>query len=189
MDIQDIEKTPNPSSMKFVLDRGVSGPYTVSYEEGEEQAPGFVRSLLAFFDEIEEISLQQNHAVVSLEGDERWHQELLDEVKSFLRQADHGSDEGGSLFHDSVDPDQDPRLMLIEETLEEEILPYLQSHGGGLQITGFEGDTLEIKYQGACGGCPISLTQTMNGIKSLLQEEVDPDLSLSLHPDSLDSFV
>ena len=51
----------------------------------------------------------------------------------------------------------DPRLIRINEILDERIRPALAGDGGWLEIMGLKENTLTIKYQGACGSCPSSL--------------------------------
>jgi Fe-S cluster biogenesis protein NfuA len=37
---------------------------------------------------------------------------------------------------------------------------------------------LNIRYQGACGSCPSSLTGTLMAIENMLKTEVDPELEV-----------
>ena len=45
-------------------------------------------------------------------------------------------------------------------------------------ILGSAGQTLTIRYQGACGSCPSSLTGTLMAIEGMLKQEIDPDLEV-----------
>jgi Fe-S cluster biogenesis protein NfuA len=70
----------------------------------------------------------------------------------------------------------DPRLREIDALLDEKIRPYLASDGGWLEILSFEENTLKIRYQGACGSCPSSLTGTLMAIENMIKEELDPEI-------------
>jgi len=72
----------------------------------------------------------------------------------------------------------DPRLLRINEMLDEKIRPYLASDGGWLEIVSLQDKTLTIRYQGACGSCPSSLTGTLMGIESLIRQEIDPEIEV-----------
>jgi Fe-S cluster biogenesis protein NfuA len=72
----------------------------------------------------------------------------------------------------------DPRLLRINEMLDEKIRPYLASDGGWLEVLSLEDKTLTIRYQGACGSCPSSLTGTLMGIESLIRQEIDPEIEV-----------
>jgi Fe-S cluster biogenesis protein NfuA/nitrite reductase/ring-hydroxylating ferredoxin subunit len=37
-----------------------------------------------------------------------------------------------------------------------EVRPYLESHGGDVELLGVEGSTLRVRLQGSCSGCPSS---------------------------------
>jgi Fe-S cluster biogenesis protein NfuA len=72
----------------------------------------------------------------------------------------------------------DPRLLKINEILDEKVRPALMGDGGYLEIIGLSDHTLSIRYQGACGSCPSSLTGTLMAIEGMLKQEVDPDLEV-----------
>src|SRR5262249_59102885 len=72
----------------------------------------------------------------------------------------------------------DPRLLKINEILDEKVRPYLMGDGGYLEIISLKDHTLSIRYQGACGSCPSSLTGTLMAIESMLKEQVDPELEV-----------
>ena len=72
----------------------------------------------------------------------------------------------------------DERIPLIEELMNEHILPFLQGDGGGLEIKGLVDNQLFIRYQGACGTCPSASMGTLMAIENLVQMEVDPELAV-----------
>jgi Fe-S cluster biogenesis protein NfuA len=72
----------------------------------------------------------------------------------------------------------DPRLMQINEILDERIRPYLASDGGWLEVLSLDDKKLTIRYQGACGSCPSSLTGTLMAIEGMIKEEVDPEIEV-----------
>ncbi|PWT93623.1 MAG: NifU family protein, partial [Blastocatellia bacterium] len=72
----------------------------------------------------------------------------------------------------------DPRLLKINEILDERVRPALMGDGGYLEVLGLTDHTLSIRYQGACGSCPSSLTGTLMAIEGMLKQEVDPELEV-----------
>jgi len=62
--------------------------------------------------------------------------------------------------------------------LDERVRPGLAGDGGGLEILGLEDKRLLIRYQGACGSCPSSISGTMYAIEHMLKEEVDPEIEV-----------
>jgi Fe-S cluster biogenesis protein NfuA len=72
----------------------------------------------------------------------------------------------------------DPRLLKINEILDEKVRPALAGDGGWLEILNLKEHTLTIKYQGACGSCPSSLSGTLMAIEGMLRQEVDPEIEV-----------
>ena len=54
----------------------------------------------------------------------------------------------------------------------------LASDGGWLEILSLENKKLKIRYQGACGSCPSSLTGTLMAIENMIQDEIDPEIGV-----------
>jgi Fe-S cluster biogenesis protein NfuA len=52
--------------------------------------------------------------------------------------------------------------------------------GGGLEVVGLQGDTLQVRYAGACGSCPTSVTGTLRFIDQTLKSKVDASLRVEL---------
>jgi len=67
-----------------------------------------------------------------------------------------------------------------EQSLEEKVKsiieavrPNLQSHGGDVELVGIDEDnTVRVRLQGACSGCPGAQMTLKNGIERLLKERV-----------------
>ena len=72
----------------------------------------------------------------------------------------------------------DPKITQINELLDERIRPYLASDGGWLEVVELENSTLKIRYEGACGSCPSSLTGTLMAIENMIREEIDPEIQV-----------
>jgi len=72
----------------------------------------------------------------------------------------------------------DPTVRMIEALLDERIRPYLAGDGGWLEIVELADHTLKIRYQGACGSCPSSLSGTLMAIENMIQDEIDPQITV-----------
>jgi Fe-S cluster biogenesis protein NfuA len=96
-------------------------------------------------------------------------------VTSNAGAAAAGAAVGGSL---AAITSEDPRLLRINEILDEKVRPALMGDGGYLEILGLKDHTLSIRYQGACGSCPSSLSGTLMAIEGMLKQEVDPELEV-----------
>ena len=55
------------------------------------------------------------------------------------------------------------------------VRPYMESHGGGVEVLSLEDDVLRLRLHGSCDGCPASASTLELAIKQEL-EEAAPDL-------------
>jgi Fe-S cluster biogenesis protein NfuA len=60
----------------------------------------------------------------------------------------------------------------VQEVIES-IRPALQSHGGGVELVGTDSDnTVKVRLQGACQGCPGATMTLKMGIERILKEQI-----------------
>ncbi len=57
----------------------------------------------------------------------------------------------------------------------EEVRPYLQSHGGNVELLGIEGGVARVRMQGSCDGCPSSAVTLKLAIEEAVMKAA-PDL-------------
>ena len=180
--INDIEETPNPNAVKFILREAVSNVVARQYGSAElAESDPLAKSL---FDVGHVVSVFYMDRMITVEKDDEgdWD-ELLPALAVPIRAADAvngaaaaaAAAVGGSIAAVTSD---DPRLLRINEILDEKVRPALMGDGGYLEIMGLSEHTLSIRYQGACGSCPSSLTGTLMAIESMLKQEVDPELEV-----------
>ncbi len=64
--------------------------------------------------------------------------------------------------------------LLVEEALDE-IRPYIESHGGGLDLLDVEVDTgiVHVRMHGSCHGCAASAITLRRGVEEKLRERLD----------------
>jgi NifU-like protein len=66
---------------------------------------------------------------------------------------------------------------LIEDVLNKEIRPYVESDGGGVEVVDIqEGKKVIIVYQGACVSCFASTGSTLTAIQEMLRKKLYRDL-------------
>lgn len=180
--ISDIQETPNPNAVKFILREPVTSGVARQFASSEQaQADPLAKSL---FDvgSVVSVFYMDNMVTVEKEDAADWD-ELLPTLAVPIRAAESVSPApgnaaaavGGAIAAVTSD---DPRLLKINEILDERVRPYLMGDGGYLEILDLKDHTLSIRYQGACGSCPSSLTGTLMAIESMLKTEVDPELEV-----------
>jgi Fe-S cluster biogenesis protein NfuA len=181
--IADIQETPNPNAVKFILKEPVSAGTSHSFKKAEDAASdAFARSL---FDVGNVVSVFYMDKMVTVEKtDESEWDEILPDLAVPIRAAEPVANGraaaaaavGGAIAA-AVNHD-DPKLREIDALLDERIRPYLAGDGGWLEIVSLVGNTLNIRYEGACGSCPSSLTGTLMAIENMIKEEIDPEIEV-----------
>ena len=181
--ISDIEETPNPNAVKFILREPVSNGVARQYGSAElaENDP-LAKSL---FDVGHVVSVFYMDKMITVEKDDEsdWD-ELLPTLAVPIRAADAVTPSAAAAAAAAVGgpiaavTSDDPRLLQINEILDEKVRPALMGDGGYIEVLGLQDHTLSIRYQGACGSCPSSLTGTLMAIESMLKQEVDPELEV-----------
>lgn len=177
--ISDIEETPNPNAVKFILKESISNGTTHSFPSAESAENDPLAK--ALFDVGHVVSVFYMDRMITVEKDEEgdWD-ELLPVLAVPIRAAESTTASaaaalGGPLAAVLSD---DPRLIKINEILDEKVRPALAGDGGWLEVLNLKEHTLTIKYQGACGSCPSSLSGTLMAIEGMLRQEVDPEMEV-----------
>ncbi len=185
MKIAEIEYTPNPNAVKFILKEPLT-PFGVTAEFHSPEDADEVKLARELFaiEHVISVFYTDRWLTVTQDGGANWH-ELLREIAEPIRAAEPADASLGDAYtanRPKVDGEgqglDDERIPLIEEILEDHIMPFLAGDGGGLEIVGLVDEQLLIRYQGACGTCPSSTMGTLMAIENLIQMEVDPGLEV-----------
>jgi Fe-S cluster biogenesis protein NfuA len=186
--IDNIEETPNPNAVKFILKEPVTAGTTRSFHSAAEAAGDPLAGPLFAVGEVSSVFYMDKMITVEKSDEADWD-DLLPRLAVPIRAAEAAGTNGGGTQPPGAQPagvggalgammSDDPRLLRINEMLDEKIRPYLASDGGWLEVLSLVDNTLTIRYQGACGSCPSSLTGTLMGIESLIRQEIDPSIEV-----------
>jgi len=183
--IADIQETPNPNAVKFILKEPVSHGTSHSFDTAEKAGSDSLAKSL--FDMGDVVSVFYMDKMITVEKtDEADWDEILPLLAVPIRAAETvqtnggangsaASAVGGAIAAAASD---NPVIAQINELLDERIRPYLASDGGWLEILDLENKTLKIRYQGACGSCPSSLTGTLMAIENMIKDEIDSEIEV-----------
>jgi Fe-S cluster biogenesis protein NfuA len=183
--IADIQETPNPNAVKFILKEPVSHGTSHSFKTAEDGASDKLARSLFEICHVVSVFYMDKMITVEKTDDAEWD-ELLPEIAVPIRAAEAvqvsigngrgaAASVGGAIAAAASD---DPKLSQINELLDERIRPYLAGDGGWLEVLELTDHTLSIRYEGACGSCPSSLTGTLMAIENMIREEIDPEISV-----------
>jgi Fe-S cluster biogenesis protein NfuA len=179
--IADIQETPNPNAVKFILKEPLSAGTSHSFKSAAEAKENELAKALFDVGNVVSVFYMDKMITVEKTEDEDWDEILpvlavpIREAAAVKTNGSAGATVGGAIASALSD---DPRLREIDALLDEKIRPYLASDGGWLEILSFEDNTLKIRYQGACGSCPSSLSGTLMAIENMIKEELDPAINV-----------
>ena len=182
--ISEIEPTPNPNAMKFILKEPLTWGISRSYENAEQAKDDPLASKLFDLEHVTSVFYVDHWITVTQDGGADW-QELMRELAAPIREAPSADAQTAQLVAQAgtdantaslSDADKE-RLDKINAILDEQVRPYLQGDGGDLYVMGIEGNRLMVHYQGACGSCPSSISGTLTGIENLVRQ-IEPDIEI-----------
>lgn len=175
--IADIQETPNPNAVKFILREPVSHGTSHSFKTAEDAEADELAKSIFLVGDVVSVFYMDKMITVEKTDESDWD-EVLPALAVPIRAAESVASSNGSAAGAvggaiAAAAGDDPVIAEINELLDERIRPYLASDGGWLEILELEENVLKIRYQGACGSCPSSLTGTLMAIENMIRDEID----------------
>lgn len=177
--IKEIERTPNPDAMRFVLGEALTNGVTKSYEKAQDVEDDELAEALFAIDNVINVYYVNKYVTVTQDGEAVWS-ELLRKLAPPIREAKPLT----NAFEDEevhetkeVQETDDERMKKIRTMLDEQVRPYLLADGGGLKVLGLNGNRLKVHYQGSCGTCPTATSGTLYAIESMVKR-IDPEIQV-----------
>jgi len=180
--IAEIEDTPNPNAVKFILREPLTWGITRSYENAGQAKDDALASTLFDIEHVTNVFYVDRWLTVTQDGEADWP-ELVRKVAEPIRAAPAADQQSAATVAAAttaiagLSPEDQQRLDKINVLLDEQIRPALQGDGGDLHVIGLDGNQLSVHYQGACGTCPSSIAGTLRGIENLVRS-IEPDIDV-----------
>lgn len=180
--IAEIESTPNPNAMKFILREPLSRGITCSYENAAQAQDDELARRLFEIPHVSNVFYVDKWITVTQDGGADW-KELVRKVAEPIRFAASAAEQTEATIAavtakmSNLSPEDQQRLARITALLDERIRPFLKSDGGDLNVIALSGNQLSVHYQGACGSCPSALSGTLNAIVNLVRT-IEPDIEV-----------
>ena len=178
--IAEIESTPNPNAMKFILREPLTWGVACSYENAEQAKDDELARRLFEIPHVSNVFYVDKWVTVTQDGGADW-KELVRKVAEPIRFAAAAEAKSEAAIAEAnkslanLSAEDQERLNKIIALLDAKIRPYLKSDGGDLNVVGLDGNLLSVHYQGACGSCPSSLSGTLFAIVQLVRS-IEPDI-------------
>jgi Fe-S cluster biogenesis protein NfuA len=180
--IADIEDTPNPNAVKFVLKEPLTWGVARSYDNAAQAQDDPLAAALFAIEHVTNVFYIDRWLTVTQDGEGDWP-ELTRALAVPIRAAPAADAQSATTVAAAsraiadLSAEDQQRVDRINELLDTQIRPFLQSDGGDLNVIGLEGNQLSVHYQGACGTCPSSISGTLSAITNLVRT-IEPELQV-----------
>ena len=185
--VTEIELTPNPRAVKFILDQIVLDSGSKTIEAGSYLETDIFATNIFALEIIDLVYCRENFVSITLQSPDLWviFKDIIKNIiEADLKKYEEGDDEVSSSILDDFDREKYPELsddekaIIVEAIMDESIRPALANDGGGLEVIEVDGPIVRIRYQGACGGCPSSTGGTLRVIENHLKSQLDPEIKV-----------
>ncbi|MBI5730892.1 MAG: NifU family protein [Ignavibacteriales bacterium] len=175
--VQDVDLTPNPQALKFVINEKLLIKETRNFKTKEEAQNDPLAKGIFEIAGVVSVFYMDKFITIEKEAKVAWGQ-IQRPFVEFIKNFDKSLIPTENAATQVNNEEETALLKKVNEILDQRVRPALAGDGGGLEVTGMEGYTLKIKYQGACGSCPSSIRGTLVAIENLLRREVNPSIEV-----------
>lgn len=180
------ELSPNPNSMKFVLNfelvpDGLSFDYPSLESALAEGTASPLASDLFQFPHVKRVFIASNFITITKDEAIAW-EEVLRDTKQFIKiyfEENHPVFEERTIEKNTVivDSRDSETVQKIKAALDQYVRPAVESDGGAINFHSFNENSgvVKVLLQGSCSGCPSSTLTLKAGIENLLTRMV-PDV-------------
>ena len=177
------ESTPNPATMKYVVNRPLLIDNSVEYGDISQTKSSPLAAALFQFPFIKGVYIKNNFVTVTKVPVVEWI-EIMHELRDFILQffndgkvavtelpPPQEKKETNSIVHENPLNPTEAESKIIE-ILDEYIKPAVEQDGGEISFKSFDEGVVSVVLRGSCSGCPSSTLTLKAGIEQLLKRMV-----------------
>ena len=175
--VQDVDLTPNPQALKFILNEKLLQRETRSFANKEEAQSDPLAKEIFEIEGVVSVFYMDKFVTIEKQPSMGWgdvQKLFVSLIQKFDKAQIPAEEEVAPLSSE----EESEMLKTINELLDTRVRPALANDGGGLEVLGFSNNTLTIRYQGACGSCPSAIRGTLVAIENLLKREISPAIEV-----------
>jgi Fe-S cluster biogenesis protein NfuA len=168
------EVTPNPSSLKFVVDRTILANGTADFPDKAAAETSVMARTLFLYPFVQGVFIGRNFVTITKTDGARWEDIIpvaKDEIKRVLNEHPVIVETSDVVVSASADAG-DEVVNKIKQLIDEQVRPAVAMDGGDIIYQGFEDGVVRLQLRGSCSGCPSSMMTLKAGIQGLLTRMV-----------------
>ena len=173
--VEDVDLTPNPHALKFILNQRLLNVETRQFPDKISAENDLFAKGIFEINGVVSVFYMDKFVTIEKAKDTNWGQiqkPFIEFLKSFDVNLIPAENEVKKNENESE------LIKQVNEILNQRVRPYLASDGGGLEVLGVDGNKVMIRYQGACGSCPSSISGTLAAIEGLLRRDLNPAIEV-----------
>lgn len=174
--VQDVDLTPNPHALKFILNEKLLNYETRQYSSKKEAENDPFAKAIFEIPGVVSVFYMDKFVTIEKSKEANWgsiQRPFINLLKDFDKNLIPAEKE-----ITVSDKESNELLRKINELLDQKVRPALAGDGGGLEVLGMDGMVVKIRYQGACGSCPSSISGTLMAIEGLLRRDIHPAIQV-----------
>lgn len=176
------ESTPNPATMKYVVNRPLLVDNSVEYSDISQTKTSPLAAELFQFPFIKGVYIKNNFVTVTKVPVVEW-MEVMHELREFILKfftdgkvavtelPPPAKKEKKPAAKETVAPSGEIENQIID-ILDEYIKPAVEQDGGEISFKSFDDGVVSVILRGSCSGCPSSTLTLKAGIEQLLKRMV-----------------
>ena len=165
-----LEESPNPNSLKFVVNYLIVPEGEIhDFPDIESASYSPLAMELFNFDFVNRVFIMNNFVTITKDEQIDWLT-IKDELKNFiLNYLDNKKPVILERENVVAGPADNSEVSLkVKTLLEEYVKPAVEQDGGAIEFHSFEDGIVKVLLQGSCSGCPSSMITLKSGIENLL---------------------
>jgi len=173
--VEDVDLTPNPHALKFILNERLLKVETRQYPDKHSAESDPFASGIFNIKGVVSVFYMDKFVTIEKSPDSNWGQ-IQRPFIDFLKTFDPSLIPKENEIEENIDDSE--LLRQVNNLLDQKVRPALAGDGGGLEVIGVDGYSVKIRYQGACGSCPSSISGTLMAIEGLLKRDINPAIEV-----------
>lgn len=165
------EYTPNPSTMKFLVNKLlINGSLDFPDAEKAQESP-FAKELFKF-NFVNGVFFASNFVTITKVDQVEW-----EDVEAILKEFIKGAVESELKIQEvhqeeNVNFEGSDIEVKIQQILHDYVRPAVEQDGGAIAFKSYDEGTVTVELRGSCSGCPSSTVTLKAGIEGLLKRMV-----------------
>ena len=171
------EATPNPETMKFVLNRLLLPNDTADFPDAASASDSpLATELFNSFEYVRGVFIMNNFVTITKAESADWY-EIIPTMKEFIKKYVEEDKTVINVRIEGLSDEEDTEIVKkIKDLLDSHVKPAVEMDGGAISFKSFDQGIVTVVLKGSCSGCPSSTVTLKAGIEGLLKRMV-PEVS------------